>query len=80
MISGVGRAYMFQAPWLVLWPGVALAVVVYGVNMFGDAVRDLVDPRMRGGAGRFGVHVKPDGKADAEPDGSTTANLSGRAS
>jgi peptide/nickel transport system permease protein len=57
MISGVGRVYMFQAPWLVAWPGVALAVVVYGVNMFGDAVRDLVDPRMRGGSGRFGVRA-----------------------
>jgi peptide/nickel transport system permease protein len=58
MISGAGRQYMFVAPWMVLWPGIALAIVVYGVNMFGDAVRDLVDPRMRGGAGRFGVRMK----------------------
>ena len=58
MISGAGREYMFQAPWMVLWPGVALAIVVYGINMFGDAVRDIVDPRLRGGAGRFGVSGK----------------------
>lgn len=33
--------------------GLALSVVVYGVNMFGDAVRDLLDPRLRGGGGRY---------------------------
>ena len=58
MLSGIGRSYMFKAPWMVLWPGIALALVVYGVNMFGDAIRDLLDPRMRGGAGRFGVKAK----------------------
>lgn len=66
MISGAGREYMFQAPWMVLWPGIALAIVVYGINMFGDAVRDLIDPRMRGGSGRFGVQIKRKTK-DAEP-------------
>ena len=55
MLSGSGRTYMFQAPWMALWPGVALAIVVYGVNMFGDAVRDILDPRLRGGVGRYGV-------------------------
>ncbi len=58
MLTGSARAYMFQAPWMVLWPGVALASVVYGVNMFGDAVRDLLDPRLRGGVGRYGVRAK----------------------
>ncbi|KKN36798.1 hypothetical protein LCGC14_0769980 [marine sediment metagenome] len=58
MLSGSGRAYMYQAPWMVIWPGLALAIVVYGVNMFGDAVRDLLDPRMRGGVGRYGVRAK----------------------
>ena len=38
---------------LAFWPGLALAVVVFGVNMFGDAVRDLFDPRLRGGAGSY---------------------------
>ena len=35
-----------------MWSGIFLTVVVYGFNMFGDAVRDLLDPRLRGGAGR----------------------------
>jgi peptide/nickel transport system permease protein len=58
MLSGSGREYMFMAPWMVIWPGLALAIVVFGVNMLGDAVRDLLDPRLRGGAGRFGVRAK----------------------
>jgi len=58
MISGPARTFMFQAPWLAIYPGLALALVVYGVNMFGDAVRDLLDPRLRGGVGRYGVRVK----------------------
>ena len=55
MLSGSGRAYMMMSPWLAIWPGLALAITVYAVNMFGDAVRDIADPRMRGGAGRYGV-------------------------
>lgn len=47
MLGGFGRSYMFLAPWMVIWPGLALSIVVYGVNMFGDAVRDLLDPRLR---------------------------------
>jgi len=58
MLSGIGRSYMFQAPWMALWPGVALATVVYGINMFGDAVRALLDPKLRGGVGRYGVRGK----------------------
>ncbi len=58
MLSGSGRSYMYQAPWMALWPGLALAIVVYGVNMFGDAVRDLLDPRLRGGVGRYGVRAR----------------------
>ena len=54
MLSGSGRQYMLLAPWMALWPGLALATVVYGVNMLGDALRDLLDPRLRGGLGRFG--------------------------
>ena len=55
MLSIEGRQYMLQAPWLAFWPGLCLALVVYGANMFGDALRDLLDPRLRGGAGRFGT-------------------------
>jgi len=58
MLGGAGRDYMLQAPWMVIWPGLALSIVVYGVNIFGDAVRDLLDPRLRGGVGRYGVKVK----------------------
>ncbi len=54
MLSGSGRRFMLQAPWMALWPGLALMVVVYGLNMFGDAIRDLLDPRLRGGLGRYG--------------------------
>ena len=54
MLSGTGRNYMFLNPYLVIWPGLALSIVVYGINMFGDALRDLLDPRLRGGVGRYG--------------------------
>ncbi|MDE0446349.1 MAG: ABC transporter permease [Spirochaetaceae bacterium] len=61
MLSGPGREHMLTAPWIAIWPGVALSVVVYGVNMLGDAVRDILDPRLRGGSGRYGVraHLAP---------------------
>jgi len=59
MLSVEGRRYMLIAPWTALWPGVALATVVWGMNMFGDAVRDILDPKLRGGLGRYGrVKVK----------------------
>jgi peptide/nickel transport system permease protein len=58
MLSGSARTYMFIQPLLVVWPGLALSIVVYGVNMFGDAIRDLLDPRLRGGIGRYGLTVK----------------------
>ena len=41
---------------LALWPGLALTITVYSLNLFGDAMRDLLDPRLRGGAGRMGAH------------------------
>ena len=55
LLSREGRKYMEVAPRLAIWPGVFLTIVVYGLNMFGDAVRDLLDPRLRGGAGRLGT-------------------------
>ncbi len=72
MLSGGGYQYMLLAPWLAVWPGLALAIVVYGVNMFGDAVRDLLDPRMRGGVGRYGVRVKKSKKGGDANQSSTT--------
>ena len=57
MLSREGREFMEVAPRLALWPGLCLTVVVYCLNMFGDAVRDLLDPRLRGGGGRLGAQV-----------------------
>ena len=48
LLSGGGRTYMFQGPWLALAPGLCLTIVVYATNVFGDALRDLLDPRLRG--------------------------------
>ena len=44
---------MEVAPWLALWPGLCLTIVVYSLNMLGDALRDLLDPRLRGRGGRL---------------------------
>ena len=56
MLSWDGRQYMVLAPWLAIWPGLCLTLTVYSLNMFGDALRDLFDPRLKGGVGRLGVH------------------------
>ena len=48
MLSGGGRTYMYVGPWLALAPGLALTIVVYSINVYGDALRDMLDPRMRG--------------------------------
>ncbi|MGH6692925.1 MAG: ABC transporter permease [Gammaproteobacteria bacterium] len=50
MLSGSGRTYMFRAPWMAIWPGIAISLAVFGFNMLGDALRDVLDPRLRGGA------------------------------
>ena len=55
MISGEGRANMLLAPWIMFWPGLVLSLVVFGINMLGDALRDLLDPRLRGGVGGLGA-------------------------
>lgn len=43
-----GKKYIFQAWWLILFPGVAILLTVVGFNLFGDAVRDVFDPRSVG--------------------------------
>lgn len=48
MLSGTGRTYMYLGPWLALAPGLCLTIVVFSINVYGDALRDLIDPRMRG--------------------------------
>jgi peptide/nickel transport system permease protein len=52
MLSGSGRSFMYHAPWMALFPGAAISLAVFGFNMFGDALRDLLDPRLRGAGGR----------------------------
>jgi len=47
MLTGSARNYMYLAPWMALAPGICLTLVVFSINMFGDALRDLLDPRMR---------------------------------
>jgi len=51
-ILSEGRLYLQQAPWLVLYPGVAIMVTIFGLNLLGDGVRDLLDPRLRGATER----------------------------
>ena len=48
MLSGTGVTYMYRAPWLAIWPGLALGLTVFAFNMLGDAMRDLLDPRLKG--------------------------------
>ncbi len=48
MLSGPGRAYLETAPWLVIGPGVAISITVLAYNLLGDALRDVLDPRLRG--------------------------------
>jgi peptide/nickel transport system permease protein len=47
MLSGDARIYMTVAPWLGIFPGLAISIVVFSANMLGDAVRDVLDPRLR---------------------------------
>ena len=53
MLSSESRTYMEIAPWLAIWPGVFLSLTVFGWNVLGDALRDLLDPRMRGTGGGY---------------------------
>ena len=48
MLTGSAVQYMVDNSWMVFWPGLALALTVYSANMFGDALRDVLDPRLRG--------------------------------
>jgi peptide/nickel transport system permease protein len=47
MIAGPGSFYIRSAPWMVLFPGLVLSLTVYAFNMLGDALRDVLDPRLR---------------------------------
>jgi peptide/nickel transport system permease protein len=52
MLSGSGRAFFLDAPWIAIFPGLAISMAVFGFNMLGDALRDVLDPRLRGAGGR----------------------------
>ena len=47
MLSGNVQQYAESAPHMIIWPGVFLSFAVFGMNLFGDAVRDVMDPRLR---------------------------------
>jgi peptide/nickel transport system permease protein len=53
MLSGSGRSFMYHAPWMALCPGAAISLAVFGFNMLGDALRDVLDPRLRGSGSRM---------------------------
>lgn len=46
-----GTQSLEAAPWMIFFPGVAISLTVFGLNLFGDAIRDMTDPRLRGGLG-----------------------------
>lgn len=47
MIGGSSRLFIERAPWLALFPGIAISLTVMSINLFGDALRDILDPRLR---------------------------------
>lgn len=47
-LSGSSRTFFIQAPWLAIAPGLALSITVFAFNIFGDSLRDVLDPRLRG--------------------------------
>jgi peptide/nickel transport system permease protein len=48
MLSGGGLTYMRENPWMAIWPGTVITLVVFAFNVLGDALRDVLDPRLRG--------------------------------
>jgi len=48
MLSIAAAEYAHKAPWLVIYPGLAISLAVFGTNLLGDALRDSLDPRLRG--------------------------------
>jgi peptide/nickel transport system permease protein len=47
MLSQSAAEYVRTAPWLVVFPGIAISLAVFGTNLLGDALRDILDPRLR---------------------------------
>ena len=49
MLQGGAEEYASTAPWIAIFPGLAIALTVFGFSLFGDALRDAIDPKLRGG-------------------------------
>ncbi|HSR80715.1 MAG TPA: ABC transporter permease, partial [Hyphomicrobiaceae bacterium] len=47
MLQGGAEEYASSAPWIAIFPGVAIVLSVLGINLFGDALRDTLDPKLR---------------------------------
>ena len=47
MLQGGAEEYAESAPWIAFFPGLAITLAVFGFNLFGDAVRDALDPKLR---------------------------------
>ena len=48
MLQGGAEEYALEAPWIAIFPGLAIALTVFGISLFGDALRDALDPKLRG--------------------------------
>jgi peptide/nickel transport system permease protein len=53
LITNQGRSHLFDASWLCIVPGIAITILTFSSSMFGDAVRDQLDPRLKGGVGSY---------------------------
>jgi peptide/nickel transport system permease protein len=51
MLSVGSRTFFEQAPWMAICPGIAISLTILGFNLLGDALRDVLDPRLRGARG-----------------------------
>jgi peptide/nickel transport system permease protein len=49
MLSGSALSYAEKAPWIAVFPGIAISLGVFGFNLFGDSLRDALDPKLRRG-------------------------------
>jgi len=47
LLSGSAPAYAEKAPWVAIFPGLAISLAVFGFNLFGDSLRDALDPKLR---------------------------------
>ena len=53
MLTGQGRSNLYVAPWLALAPGIAITLMVFASAILGDGIRDILDPRLKGGTGSY---------------------------